>query len=616
MANISKRNRRREKEVLDAAKNRRELIAARFSRRDLMKMGLLTGAGMLIPKMGLSARAQFSGGGSFGQPASPPTTPWMEEMPLPPVAQPVTAVSGPAPTAAPNTAINPATGLAFEGRTRAHQAFTQFAPQKFYEVHQREATLSVHPELPSQKLWTYSGSVPGQTYVARYGEPILVRNFNELPSDNGGFGIQSVSTHLHNGHTPSESDGFPTDFFAVGQYYDQHYPNVLAGVNSTHIAQGGDINESMSTLWYHDHRVDFTAQNTYKGLAGFYLLFNDKDTGNEATGFRLPQYPDFDIPMMFTDRNFDPVTKLLTFDLANRDGILGDKFLVNGKIQPYFRVKRRRYRFRWLNAGPSRFYTFFLTNPANLNAVNPFYVISNDGNLLPNPVQVSSVKIAVAERMDVIIDFSQFPAGTTLRIENRLQQTDGAGPGRSDNILAAGQGNQVLEFRVQPDAVTDGSVDPATVTAAVLGRPYFYSVPARQAVDNCRQFKFDRSNGQWVINNQLFSDTPRFRVKRNTAEQWNLQGGFDWQHPVHIHFEEHQVISRNGSLPIAIERGRKDVIRLGEGDDVSVFFRFRDFVGRYPMHCHNTVHEDHAMMVRFDIDDVGDNNESCGSRTR
>lgn len=614
MANISKRNRRKEKEVLDAAKNRRELIAAQLSRRDLMKMGLLTGAGMLIPKMGLSARAQFSDGSSFGSPASPVTTPFMEEMPLPPVAQPVTAPSGPAPTLAPNRAINPATGLPFEGRTRDHQAFTQFAPQKFYEVHQREALLSVHPQLPPQKLWTFNGTVPGQTYVARYGEPILVRNYNDLPANNGGFGKQSVSTHLHNGHTPSESDGFPTDFFDVGQYYDHHYPNVLAGVNSTHIQQGGDINESMSTLWYHDHRLDFTAQNTYKGLAGFYLLFNNKDTGDETTGFRLPSYPQFDIPMMFIDRNFDPTTKLLAFDLANRDGILGDKFLVNGKIQPFFRVKRRRYRFRWLNSGPSRFYQFFLTNPASLATVNRFHVIANDGNLLPNPVQVSSVMIAVAERIDVIVDFSAFPAGTVLRLENRLRQTDGAGPSDRDSLFSAGQGNQVLEFRVEGDPVTDNSVNPATITREVLGRTYFYDVPARQTPRITRNFKFDRDNGQWVINDRVFDDVPRFRVKRNTAEHWNLEGGFDWAHPIHIHFEEHQVIERNRGLPIAIERGRKDVIRLGEGDDVKLFFRFRDFVGRYPMHCHNTIHEDHAMMLRFDIDDTGDDRESGDTR--
>jgi len=42
----------------------------------------------------------------------------------------------------------------------------------------------------------------------------------------------------------------------------------------------------------------------------------------------------------------------------------------------------------------------------------------------------------------------------------------------------------------------------------------------------------------------------------------------------------------------------------------TLFFRFRDFTGKYPMHCHNTVHEDHAMMLRFDIGPVGDTKTS------
>ena len=112
---------------------------------------------------------------------------------------------------------------------------------------------------------------------------------------------------------------------------------------------------------------------------------------------------------------------LLAFDLFNLDGILGDKFLVNGKIQPFFNVQPRRYRFRLLDTGPSRFYQFFLTDLNNLGATNPFWVIANDGNLLPAPVQVQSVRIGVAERVDVLIDFSQF-AGKTISLENRLNQ--------------------------------------------------------------------------------------------------------------------------------------------------------------------------------------------------
>jgi hypothetical protein len=155
------------------------------------------------------------------------------------------AILNPAPTAIPNTAGG-------EGRTIAHQAFSQFAPTKFYEVEQRLANISTHPDLPAQPLWGFDGLVPGPLYVERYGRPVLVRNHNNLPANNGGFGKNFVTTHLHNGHTPAESDGNPCDYFTPGQFYDQHYPNVLAGVNSTHQPTGGDIQESMSTLWYHE----------------------------------------------------------------------------------------------------------------------------------------------------------------------------------------------------------------------------------------------------------------------------------------------------------------------------------------------------------------------------
>ncbi len=402
MVHVSRSNRRLERERRLEAKNRRELIAAGLSRRDLVKMGLMTSAGLLIAKRGLS---------SGGMDPSPPTTPFAEPLVIPPVKTPVASLS-PTPTANPNTAGG-------EGRTRAHQAFASKPPAVYYEVHQQQVVKSVHPDLPPQTLWSFDGHVPGPTYHAFYGSPILVRNWNDLPVNNGGFGLPSVSTHLHNGHTPSESDGFPCDFFERGKFYDHHYPNVLAGWNSTH-APNGDINESMSTLWYHDHRVDHTAENVYKGLAGFYLLFNEFDTGNETTGFRLPS-GEYDVPMIFTDRVFDSETGLLAFDLMNQDGIIGDKFLVNGRIQPFFQVKRRRYRFRWLDGGPSRFYQFHLTNPANLNQQVQFWQISNDGNLLPKPVSVNSVRISVAERADVIIDFSQFAAGTTIYLENRLE---------------------------------------------------------------------------------------------------------------------------------------------------------------------------------------------------
>jgi hypothetical protein len=211
MAFISKINRRREKETRDAAKNRREIIAAQLSRRDLMKMGLLTGAGLLVAKSGLSVRARTAAGSfSGGMPSSPPTRPFVQPFARMIVKQPA-ATLNPTPTVVPNS-------LAGEGRTIAHQAYAQFPPVKFYEVEQRLANISVHPDLPLQPLWGFDGLVPGPLYVERYGQPILVRNHNNLPPDgqNGGFGKNRVTTHLHNGHTPSESDGFPCYNFARG----------------------------------------------------------------------------------------------------------------------------------------------------------------------------------------------------------------------------------------------------------------------------------------------------------------------------------------------------------------------------------------------------------------
>ena len=655
-------SRRKYKEMLEAAKNRRELIAAGLtSRRDLMKMGLLTAGGMLVAKSGLSARAQSTsttpqtqlpGDGQVGsnqncvptkQAASPPTRSFIEPLPIMPVAQTVASLS-PAPTTCPNTSAGEVRAACHQG-TQLDASRFPVVPSRLYKFTQKAISAVQSPDLPSQTVWAFSDGAhvtsPGPTYKATYGIPQLTRNINGLPpaNQNGGFGIPSVTTHLHNGHTPSESDGNPCDFYGIGNFCDQYYPNVLAGFNSDH-APTGDINESLSTLWYHDHRVDFTAQNTYKGLLGFYCLFNQFDTGDEGTGFHLPSFPQFDIPLAFADKVYDPSNGRLFFDLFSLDGILGDKFLVNGKIQPFLQVLPRRYRFRLLDTGPSRFFEFFLTDLNNLGVQNPYFVIANDGNLLPHPVQVVSARIGVAERIDVIIDFKPF-AGKTIYLENRLLQLNGQGPvppqgfvpgqlecnsgldanGNPISILSdirpAGQGDLLLQFRVSGTPVSDGSVDPAT-------NPTFYALPDTTATPRItRTFKFDRLNGQWSVNGQFmdcgfgpagpppggFSQNFRFTVQQNSVEHWlltNLTG--DWTHPIHIHLEEHQILTRNRVPPtLAIEKSRKDVTQLHQNERVELFFRFRDWLGKYPIHCHNVVHEDHAMMALWHVQPQGDN---------
>ena len=210
------------------------------------------------------------------------------------------------------------------------------------------------PRIPDQTIWGFNlggtdpPTFPGPTIVDRYGTPSLIRRFNDLPlqTQNGGFGVPEVSTHFHNFHDAPESDGGPCRFFFRGQYFDYFRTMEQAGFDDPQTPPEQRILESESSLWYHDHRVEHTAENVYKGLAGFHVIFNDFDTGNENTGFRLPTFPEFDIPLVLTDKLIDPGTGKICFDLFGFDGLIGDKLLVNGVLQPFLDVKKRRYRFR------------------------------------------------------------------------------------------------------------------------------------------------------------------------------------------------------------------------------------------------------------------------------
>jgi FtsP/CotA-like multicopper oxidase with cupredoxin domain len=653
-----------------ARRNRQEIVKARLSRRDLFKMGIITSSGYLVHKSGLSAWASCEAGRcELG--CSPPTTPFVDPLPFPPILPERDPATDPGftfspPNAVPNRNINPATGIPFEGRTQVHQFRDRFPAEKFHVTRMRpnfntrfsdDATnLSrIGPNL----TWGFNlgGAAstdvalsPGPLIVARYGDPTLVRRFNELSFDTRGFGVPEVSTHFHNFHSGPDSDGGPCDpgtggfstdplqqgrFFFIGQFYDYYQTMQQAGFDTPQFSginvggTSGDIRETLTTTWYHDHRVDHTAENVYKGLAGMEFLFNAFDTGDETTGFRLPSffpYPRFDLPLIFADKLFTPEGELC-FDTFGFDGLVGDKFLVNGKLQPFMNVQRRRYRFRLLDAGPSRFYQFFLTNPANLNQQIPYWAITTtDGNFLTDPIQVQSVRLSVAERVDIIIDFEEIFRNTgarTIRLENRLEQEDGRAP--TDKILPAGQGNFLLEFRIVGDTpAPDNSKSPSQMIAdrIAAGKACTFApicIPPRPTDDAnaqedrirvTRTFRFERGNGQWQINGQ-FVDCTRFRfaVKRNTAERWILQnnsGG--WQHPIHIHMEEFQTVRRNDRIIQLgdIEFGRKDVLRLGFNEQVELLFRFRDFRGGYPMHCHNTIHEDHAMMLLWESADEGD----------
>jgi FtsP/CotA-like multicopper oxidase with cupredoxin domain len=489
---------------------------------------------------------------------------------------------------------------------RALQRYDEFRPHKFYEMYARAFPHLFHPELmqPST-IWGYGNRQgqnfsPGPTFKQRYGQPLVVRIHNNLPAGNpgnDGFGIPQISTHLHNFHSAPESDGGPLMFFDRGNYMDHHYAMYPAG---------GDDREVLGHLWYHDHRPDFTSQNTYKGLVGNFLIYDELDSGNERDhdddAFRLPS-GHYDVPLAVSDKQFDPITHKLTFDPFNLDGFLGEHAVVNGAVTPWMPVQRRKYRFRVVVNGPSRIFTFKTcavggdgTECANDDAATDLILVGNDGNLLAEPVTVDNITISPAERMDVVIDFSDFNHGDRINLMNIADQTSGKGRTGVFAPMTTSYAMKVMQFRVVGPKVND----PSRIPVAMREKPTIED----EEVACERTFVFDNKNGGWTINGELFDFLPRFQVAQGTAEQWTLvNASRDWEHPLHIHLEEHQFEIRDGAPPPDYERMRKDVALIRPGDRVTVRLRHRDWLNEYPMHCHNTVHEDHAMMLLWEVVD-------------
>lgn len=567
-----------------------------MKRRNVLKAGATgASAGLLGISNPSSANLIFPDGfiPSITAEPSPSVTPFVAplfEMPVAQAINPATLVPGPDP--------------------QRHQRYNEFTPQKFYIERIHEFPWVYHPEPPYDQgswSWGFSGGgfnniLPGPTYDAYYGEPVFVRRFNDLPllgAGNVRFALPSITVHLHNAHTASESDGIPQDFFNPGEFWDHHYANFPAGF---------DPREIMTTLWYHDHRLDFTATNVYAGISGMYRLFDDLDSNNEndtnPLAFRLPSGK-YDVPLILHDVQFDQNGQVI-WDFFNPEpdanefpdplhtvnGMIGDRFTVNRTIQPYFQVEPRKYRFRILNGGPSRFYELFVR--AENGKELPFYVISSDGNLLPEPLDRESIRLGVAQRHDIIVDFSGFNPGQHLFLVNRMEmRDDGAGPTGRD----LDEGDLLMRFDIVSSVAEDNSQLPDTLREL----PKIDMSEVRRE----RLFVFDYDNGLWTINGKLM-DPNRVdaAIETGSAEIWTLRNaGNAWSHPIHTHFEEFQILEINGR-PVpkdSVNRSRKDVIRLGPNDEIKFFGRWRDFLGKHVMHCHNVVHEDHAMMIRWDM---------------
>jgi FtsP/CotA-like multicopper oxidase with cupredoxin domain len=469
-----------------------------------------------------------------------------------------------------------------EGRF-SHAAKTPDDACDYYEVTARPGMEEIYPGVLTRTMG-YNGIYPGATFITERDRPVVVRFVNRIDD--------IISTHLHGGHTPPESDGVPMLSYGPNSIIspDVPYPGARTFVYP-------NDNPFSATLWYHDHGEDVTAHNVYMGLAGFYILQpnrSEQDMTIRSIEARLPSgYGRYDIPMVFQDRQFN-ADYSLNYNNFEHDGFLGDRFLVNGVIQPYLPVARRKYRFRWLNGSNARQYEFFLSSG------DKYFVIGSDGGLLPQPAEVASLRVAPAERYEVVIDFSRYPVGSRVYLLNCLQQTSGRGP----EDVEMDHCTPIVEFRIARD-----EQDPSTIPdvlqpdiAAYISQ-HLTERPGQQIKNT--DIRLERGNGAWQINGRFY-DPNRVDVveKLNTYSVWtlfNTSGG--WSHPLHIHDEEFAVVDRNGRPPKPYESGLKDVFNIGPNDTVRVaaFWTGERNIGKYVFHCHNLEHEDMRMMGIFDV---------------
>jgi len=417
------------------------------------------------------------------------------------------------------------------------------ATTDYYEITMKQAQVEILPGLMTT-IWGYNGQFPGPTLKARVGRQTIVRQTNNLP--------EPVVVHNHGMGSLPQYDGHPDDIIPPGTYKDYIYPNDRA-----------------ATLWYHDHTMHTTGPYFYKGLSAFYLVGDDFEDS-----LPLPK-GEYDIPLMIQDRLFSSRGEFI-YNSRGNNGVFGITVLVNGVPSPRFQVANRKYRFRILNASNARSYQLALSSG------QPLIVIGTDnGGLTPAPVKTSQMRLGAAERYDVIVDFSVYPIGTQVVLQNLVGETPSL--------------QQLMRFDVVRQE-TDDSIIPATLRS-------FEPIPESRAV-RTRDWSFSRGQyGEWVINGLPWDSnrvdaTPRL----GDVEIWRLANNDkDMEHYIHLHLVKFQLLDRNGKPPFPYEVGWKDTVYLGKNEVVRIIVKFEPNVGRYPMHCHNLEHEDDMQMTQFQV---------------
>lgn len=451
------------------------------------------------------------------------------------------------------------------------------ADTDYYQITQRSARVEVLPGLETE-IWGYNGILPGPTLISERGRRTVVTHRNELPVP--------VAVHLHGGFSAPEHDGYPIDVIYPADYAHTGHDTHLAQGDTSELTRDYvyEMDQAAATLWYHDHRMDFTGPQVYRGLAGFHLIHDSaEDDLGLPTGER-------DIPLMIMDRAFAADGSFLYpsvdpelvdppgVESEYMSGVLGDCILVNGAPWPVLEVANTKYRFRILNASNARRYRL------NLDGGLPLIQVGSDLGLLEAPVEHTALDIAQAERFDVVVDFSGLAIGEEITMHNQ-HGADGT--------------DVVMRFRV-----TREEEDSADVPDRLAGLERL----SEDDVVAEREFVFARGGAEahdmtlWTVNNEAFDpETVLAQPELGTVERWRIRG-LDVEHPFHVHNASFQVLEQDRDGGVAsTNHGWKDTVNLDTGGRVDLLVRFDGHRGKYVFHCHNLEHEDMMMMANFEV---------------
>jgi FtsP/CotA-like multicopper oxidase with cupredoxin domain len=452
--------------------------------------------------------------------------------------------------------------------------------------------------------------------------------------------------HLHGGLTPAAYDGWAENLFAPGQDAVFCYP----------------MGQRAALLWYHDHVMGVTRFGVYAGLAGLWII---RDQRERELG--LPEGPPFEVPLLIQDRNFGlDGSGRLTGQLVHKtDPEVMEAFapftVVNGKVWPLLQVQPATYRFRVLNSSNARTYRLVLlcNGEPDLDRITQ---IGTDHGLLHSPARVpgDGLVLASAERADLLIDFSDLEPGSELTLRNTAAAPfDGAPFPAAGAHHAADPGQMlpyphVMRFRVVPGPLAPRAIPGELATDyrppspdALAGAPRRTIALVERELDGEPNMLTMRelaiadddhtgpavtvTDGEQTTRYRAaaahFEDATTFFPVLDRYEVWQLINLTGDTHPIHVHLDPFQVLSRrpiryqihgiedlafsaavaldrdpNDELDHTIddnERGLKDTVRVNPREIAEIAVRFTAYSGRYMYHCHILEHEDRDMMRPF-----------------